>query len=147
MDYGSRGAILGLTLNTSAHTLYLALMEGVCYEMRLNMERIQTAGVGIQSLRATGGGANSAVWTQMKADVLGIPITALATSDAGSVGSAMAAGVALGMYKDLEEAAKPFVKERRVFLPRPKQKVLYDEAYRRYLKLYDAVRPLMEETL
>ena len=59
MDPGSRGAIVGLNMAHTQRDLYLAVMEGVCYEMRLNVDRLRQAGVTINSLRATGGGAKS----------------------------------------------------------------------------------------
>ena len=70
MDTGSRGAILGLTTDTSAADLYRACMEGVVYEMKLNVDALEGSGARFTSMHATGGGAHSAVWMQMKADML-----------------------------------------------------------------------------
>ena len=144
MDTGSRGAVLGLSLSTSQEDLHLAILEGVCYEMRLNRDRMAGAGVAFHRLRATGGGANSRVWMQMKADILDIPVTALAVREAGATGSAMLAGVAAGVFSGLEEAAAAMVAERETYFPRPTARARYDVVYSRYEKLYDAVRPLME---
>lgn len=143
MDGGSKGAIVGLTLSHSQKDLYRAVMEGVCYEMRLNQELLEGCGVTIAPLHATGGGAKSRVWMQMKADVLNVPVTALTTSEAGATGSAMLVGVALGLYPDLEAAAEKMVKVREVFHPRPEMHDRYEAVYQRYKKLYDAVRPLV----
>lgn len=143
MDGGSKGAIVGLTLSHSRKDLYRAVMEGVCYEMRLNQERLGACGVTVSPLHATGGGAKSRVWMQMKADVLNVPVTALATSEAGAAGSAMLVGMALGLYPSLEAAAERMVKVREVFYPGPEAHARYEEVYQRYKKLYGAVRPLM----
>lgn len=143
MDSGSRGAIVGLTLDTTVEDIYVAAMEGVAYEMRLNLERLGASAKNIASLRATGGGAKSALWAQMKADVLNLPITALETSNAGTVGSAMLTGRAIGVFKDLEEAAGRLVKTARVYGPRPAMHEKYMAVYERYKKLYQAVRPLV----
>ena len=94
MDTGSRGAILGLTTATTVPELYRACMEGVAYEMRLNYEALSDSGIRFTGIRATGGGAKSKVWMQMKADILNMPVTALKTVDAGTVGCAMLTGVA-----------------------------------------------------
>lgn len=145
MDSGSKGAILGLTLDHTAADLYRAVMEGVCYEMRLNMEALASGGVAIPALRATGGGARNRMWLQMKADILGVPVTALATADAGTTGSAMLAGIACGEFADLPQAARAMVREKETFLPRPDMQAKYDPRYQRYKKVYAAVRPLMEE--
>ena len=143
MDGGSKGAIVGLTLSHTQKDLYRAVMEGVCYEMRLNQELLSGCGVAIAPLHATGGGAKSRVWMQMKADVLNVPVTALTTSEAGATGSAMLVGVALGLYPDLEAAAERMVKVREVFYPREDAHARYEEVYQRYKQLYRAVRPLV----
>ncbi len=111
--------------------------------MRLNQELLKDCGVSVAPLHATGGGAKSRVWMQMKADVLNVPVTALMTSEAGATGSAMLVGVALGLYPDLEAAAEKMVKVREVFEPRPEAHERYEAVYQRYRKLYQAVRPLV----
>ena len=143
MDGGSKGAIVGLTLSHTQKDLYRAVMEGVCYEMRLNQELLSGCGVAVAPLHATGGGAKSRVWMQMKADVMNVPVTALNTSEAGATGSAMLVGVALGLYPSLEAAAEKMVKVREVFRPRPEAHEKYEAVYQRYKKLYEAVRPLV----
>jgi len=115
----------------------------VCYEMRLNMDRLRAAGVEVKALRATGGGARSRVWMQMKADILNVPITALRSEEAGAAGSAMLVGVACGVYKDLAEAAEVLVATAETYLPRAEVHEAYEPWYQKYVKLYDAVRPLV----
>lgn len=143
MDNGSRGAILGLTTGTSAAEIYRACMEGVAYEMRLNYEALAGSGIRFTKLNATGGGARSRVWMQMKADVLNLPITALKTADAGTVGSAMLTGIAAGLFSGLPEAAVRMVREMETYEPRPEMHNKYMKEYERYRRLYGAVRPLM----
>ena len=143
MDTGSKGAILGLTAGTTLPEIYRACMEGVAYEMRLNYDAIANSGIHFTKLHATGGGAKSKVWMQMKADILNLPITSLKTSDAGTVGSAMLTGVAVGVFKDLAEAASVMVRQRETYLPDPKRHEQYMRIYERYRKVYQAVRPLM----
>lgn len=143
MDTGSRGAILGLTTATTPAALYRACMEGVVYEMRLNYDALAGSGIRFEKLNATGGGARSKLWMQMKADVLNLPITALKTVDAGTVGSAMLTGVAIGLFRDLEDAARHMVQERETYYPRPEMHEQYMEIYKRYSDVYRAVRPLI----
>ena len=118
-------------------------MEGVAYEMRLNYEALSGSGIHFEKLNATGGGAKSKVWMQMKADVLNLPITALKTSEAGTVGSAMLTGIAVGVYKDLQDAADHMVQETDTYYPRPEMHEKYMKVYGRYKQVYNAVRPLM----
>ena len=143
MDTGSKGAVLGLTTATTAADLYRACMEGVVYEMRLNYEALSGSGIHFTRLSATGGGARSKVWMQMKADVLGLPITALKTVDAGTVGSAMLTGIATGVFADLQDAAGHMVQEMETYYPREEMHEKYMKIYERYKAVYNAVRPLM----
>ena len=143
MDTGSKGAILGLTLGSSVADIYRGCMEGIAYEMYLNYELLKKAGVRCRELRATGGGAHSAVWMQIKADMLNLPITALKTVDAGTVGSAMLVGTALGVFRDREDAAAHMVQVSRTYEPRQSIHEQYMDVYERYRKLYQAVRPLV----
>ena len=89
------------------------------------------------------GGARSAVWTQMKADVLNVPFTTLATANAGTVGSAMLTGIAVGFFQILDEAAAHMVEKTRDYLPDVERHEKYMEVYRSCRKVYDAVRGLM----
>ena len=143
MDTGSRGAILGLTTDTDLSEIYRGCMEGVAYEMLLNYRAIRPAGVHCTKLNATGGGARSAVWMQMKADMLNLPMTALKTADAGTVGSAMLTGIAIGLFRDLQDAADHMVEEIRTYYPRPEMHEKYNRIFSRYEQVYQAVRPLV----
>lgn len=143
MDTGSKGAVLGLTAETRVEELYRACMEGVAYEMLLNIRALEGSGSCFKRLNATGGGARSDVWMQMKADVLNLPVTALETADAGTVGSAMLTGISTGIFRDLEDAAAHMVAETKTFYPRAELHEKYRRIYDRYEKVYQAVRPLM----
>ena len=143
MDTGSRGAILGLTTDTKACEIYRGCMEGVVYEMCLNYQKLQKSGIHFTKMHATGGGARSKVWMQMKADMLNLPMTALKTADAGTVGSAMLTGIAIGLFRDLEDAAAHMVEPMETYQPRPEMHEKYMKIYQRYAKVYEAVRPLM----
>ena len=143
MDIASRGAILGLTTGTDAATLYRACMEGVAYEMLVNYEALAGSGICFKKLNATGGGAKSKAWMQMKADVLNLPITALKISDAGTVGSAMLTGIATCQFRDLQDAAEHMVREAETYYPREEMHEKYMRIFERYKKVYQAVRPLM----
>lgn len=143
MDTGSRGAILGLTASTTTADLYRACMEGVVYEMYLNVKALQGSGIHFTRMHATGGGARSAEWMQMKADMLNLPVTALKTADAGTVGSAMLTGIAVGVFADLEDAAGHMVEKVREYYPGHDMHEKYLQIFERYEKVYRAVRPLV----
>lgn len=143
MDTGSKGAILGLTTDTSAADIYRGCMEGVVYEMLVNIEAMKGSGCQFKKMNATGGGAHSKEWMQMKADMLNIPITALKTVDAGTVGSAMLTGIAIGVFDNLEDAASHMIEETVTYYPRSSMHEKYSKVYQKYRNVYQAIRPLM----
>ena len=143
MDAGSRGAILGLSTDSRVYDIYRACMEGVVYEMLLNFHLLVKSGIGCKKMTATGGGAKSKIWMQMKADILDIPITALSTSDAGTVGASMLTGLAIGAFRDLADAAAQMVQETVTYQPNKERHRMYIKNYERYVNLYRAVRPLV----
>ena len=140
-DINARAAIIGVTSLTEDHTLYRAVLEGTAMEMRLNAEAVKPYGIDIKSAVAAGGGAKSARWLQIKADIQNIPIKSLASSEGGLCGCAMLQAVAMGACKDLREAREIFVRYKEEF--KPAHHSDYDEQYRKYEKVYFAVKELM----
>lgn len=143
MDNGSKAAVLGLTLEHTSADIYKALMEGVTYEIMTNIEHLESFGINLNKLFATGGGASSDVWLQIKADILNRPIAALSAKEAGASGTCMMTGVAIGAFSDLYEAKNIFVKEKKTFMPHPENVKKYQKIYGAYKKIYDAVRPII----
>ncbi|MBI5095571.1 MAG: hypothetical protein HZB26_24450 [Candidatus Hydrogenedentes bacterium] len=138
-DTASRGAILGLTLRTTREDIVGAILSGVTYEMKLNLELLQSAGVRVNRLRAVGGGAKSSVWVQRKADIMGVPVSVLETTEAASLGVAMLAGHGAGIVSDLKEMAKTVVKVRAVYDPEPKRAAAFSELFAAYREVYPAI--------
>lgn len=145
MDTGSKGAILGLDLSHSTSDLFRAILEGITYEMKINLDALSAAGIKIEALNASGGGSRSRTWLQMKADILNKPINTYSIDEAGTAGSILLTGLALGLFDSLETAADELVKIVRTYTPRPDMTRQYNEHYQRYRQLYETVRPLMED--
>jgi len=135
------GAILGLRLTTTRGELVLALLEGVTYEMRLNLEILRESGCEVRELRAVGGGAKSALWTQLKADVTGRPVAVLDVTEAASLGAAMLARAAEA-GEELGDLVERWVRPTGVRLPRPEYAAAYEERFRAYRRLYPALKEL-----
>lgn len=140
MDTQSKGVIAGLTLNTTRGDLIRALLEGVNYEMRLNLELLREAGIVVQEIRAIGGGAKSKFWLQLKADMFGIPVVSLGVTEAACFGAALLAGKAAGKWERVREAAEHLITIRETFEPDPRRKALYDERFALYRDLYPTLR-------
>ena len=143
MDNGSKGAIIGLTAATTVSDIYRACMESVVYEELINLECLQGSGIHFETMNATGGGAKSEIWMQMKADILNVPIIALATTDAGTVGSAMLTGIVVGCFENLEDAAEHMIEKKKVYKPNPNMHQKHMKVYQKYRQVYGAVRPLV----
>ncbi|MBQ7950550.1 MAG: carbohydrate kinase [Clostridia bacterium] len=142
MDNDSQAAIVGITLETSKFDLYKALMEGTSYEMLLNFNTMKEMTGQIKEIRATGGGATSDVWLQIKADILNTDITALDCKEVGSAGTVALTGVAMGVWNSLEEAIEKLVKVRKIFHPNGENSKKYETHYKKYENLYKAVKGL-----
>ena len=99
-DPEATAALVGLTFATERRHIVRALLEGVALETAVMAERLAEAGAAVTSLLAVGGGSRSAVWMQIFADVLGIPVDSTASADAAAVGAALIAGGATGMVAD-----------------------------------------------
>jgi len=97
----ARGAFVGLTMNHSRAEMTRAMLEGVCFNLRLILDALESQGTPIPTIRLIGGGAQSAVWRQMLADVFARPVQILdLITEATSWGAAVAGGVGIGLYKD-----------------------------------------------
>ncbi|MCL5104994.1 MAG: FGGY family carbohydrate kinase, partial [Armatimonadetes bacterium] len=140
LDPDSRGAVLGLTLETGKPELIRAIIDSSNYEMRLNIEHLEHAGIEINEIRAVGGGAKSEKWLQMKADVFGKPITSLQTSEAASLGAAILAGKALGCFESSADAAEGMVRVKKTYEPDAAMHKRYEENYNNYIGVYGTLK-------
>jgi xylulokinase len=141
-DLASKGAIVGLTLGTTRHDVAKAIREALAFELLVNLEAMQTAGIQVQALTAVGGGARSTVWLQLKADILDRPIRTLKCPEAACLGAAMLAGTAAGVYASLDAAATRLVAPDREYEPHPERAAWYRERFALYRQLYPALRSL-----
>ena len=145
MDSGARAAVIGLTLEHSGADIYKAMMEGVTYEIMMNIESLERCGIAPNALYATGGGAASEVWLQIKADILNRPVTSVDAKEAGTLGTCMLAGCAAGVFGNLYQAREVFVRRKKTFLPDYENAMRYKKLYGAYRKIYNAVRPIIKE--
>jgi len=96
----------------------------------------------VESLLATGGGARSALWLQMKADILNVPIISLGEAQSGTLGCIMLSGVACGVYESLEAAAEVFIQKAAEYTPNADAHAAYEVWFSRYKKLYSAMKEI-----
>ncbi|MBS7610972.1 hypothetical protein KEJ27_01975 [Candidatus Bathyarchaeota archaeon] len=144
-DTYARGLIIGLTVAHGKPELIRAIVEGITYELRLNIETLEKLGVEIEEIRTVGGGARSKFWLQLKADITGKRVVLPDITEASSAGAAMLAGLGAGLYKDVDDAISKFYREFKVYQPNLNVKKTYDRFYRVYVKLYPAVKNTYRE--
>ena len=142
MDNDSKAAFIGITLETDKRDLYKALMEGTSYEMLLNFDKMREFTGNIKALKATGGGASSDVWLQIKADILGMDIIALDCKEVGAAGTAALIGNTTGIFEAIENTVEKMAPIRKVFSPNQKKNKTYLSLYKKYKNLYNAVKNL-----
>ncbi len=128
----ARGAFHGLSLATSRGHLTRALLEGVAYQLRQNLDATQElAGPAHQAI-LFGGGAKSPLWRKIIADVIGRPVAWTPTVETASLGAAMLAGVGCGAFASLAEARAAMVRTMPAEAPDPTRSRFYAEAFERY---------------
>ncbi len=141
-DPAARGVFYGFGLGHAKGHFVRAILEAVAFMLRRNIELLAGAGAPAAEIHSHGGGARSPLWNQIKADVTGRPVITLQGDDAAIRGNAMLAGVAAGMFRDLEEGRQAMVAVRERFEPDPTSGPVYETAYGIYQELFEALRPL-----
>lgn len=139
---GARGCFHGLTPAHGRAHLARAVMEGCAYAMRDVIDRLAELGVATESLLLLGGGARSALWAQIRADVTGRPATIPHNVDTAPIGAAMLAVVAAKRAPDLPSVAAALPRDQRGIAADLRTTEIYDAAYLRYRRLFNALRPL-----
>jgi len=140
LDSNSKGALVGLTIDTTRQDISKAVLDSNNYEMKLNIELMNEAGMGIRQIRAIGGGAKSQRWLQMKADTFELPVSSMQISEAASLGAAILAGVSIGVFKDIRQAVDSMIRIRHTYYPDERQSRLYNEKYQQYKQLYPTLK-------
>lgn len=139
----AKGVFYGLDFSKTKGHLIRAAMEGVALSLKHNLDIAEEAGASVDMLHATGGSANSLLWTQIKSDVTGKRIVVPSADTATTLGAAILAGIGVGIYENYEEAVKLTVKNRRCHVPDQKNREIYDDTYALYRKLYCNLESLM----
>lgn len=142
MDMEAKGAIIGLNIGTSAQDILKAALEGITFEIMVNLEHLANAGIQVDELRTVGGLAKSEPFLQLKANMMGKKITALELSEAGTVGVAILAGTAIGMFRSSEDAVARLVRPKKSFYPDERIHRKYLDRFESYKRIYPAVKQI-----
>ena len=128
----SRGTLTGLTLASSPDDVIKALMEGIAYDLFLTFRSLRESGMNMNLLRAAGGGTRSDWWTQLKADLLGVPIEVTHHPEPGTLGAALLAGLATETYPSLEAGSGRWISPHRRYEPDLQRANLHRENFETY---------------
>jgi len=135
-DPAARGGWIGLTSRTTRADMIRGLLEGVTFGMRDALEIMKSMNIPVGEIRASGGGARSAFWRQLQADIYGKPVVVTNAEEGPAYGVALLAGVGTGVWKSVEEACAATIRRKQRVLPKGKAMGVYERAYRIYGKLY-----------
>lgn len=139
-DVNARGSFIGLTPDTSKEEMSLAVLEGVAFAFRDCLEIIKSSGIEINSANICGGGAKSALWCEILANVLNVRIDKVITEQGPAYGAAILAMVGCGEYANLNEAVSAIVRSENISVPDKLLVDKYDGKYKNFCLLYPSLK-------
>jgi xylulokinase len=142
LDSIARGAWVGLTAKHNRADMIRAILEGVSYSMRDCLQILEQMNGEVNTVRASGGGARSAFWRQMLADILGVRLTTLENKEGSAFGAALLAMAGSGAFSSVEEACRNTVREADQLVPYPHTSAAYQRGYEVYTVLYPTLKPI-----
>jgi L-xylulokinase len=138
----AKASFIGLDSHHTRPQIIRAVLEGIAFCHMVHLEKLLANRESTQAVRLAGGAANSLIWAQIFADVFKLPVEIVDTKELGTLGCAMAAAVAAGVFKDLQEAAKHMVNMKCRIEPNPAN----FEAYKKKFALYKKVSGALDSS-
>ncbi len=139
-DSEIRGAFLGLSADTTKEEMTVAVLEGVSFALRQNIDIIRSLGVDIKRSKVCGGGAKNRLWLNILSDVLNVELQIPIHEHGGVLGAAMLAAKSCLSDEEYEKAEKNFCKTSDTVIPKKDFSDYYDKKYRKFLKIYPAIK-------
>ena len=141
-DTNARGTFIGMTMDTTRADLVQAVLEGVAYAIRDNVEVARSLGIDIHSSKICGGGAKSPLWKKMVANILNVELECLESEQGPGIGGAMLAMVACGEYATVQAACDRIVHVASTVKPEPELVAKYEKRYQQFRQIYPACKQL-----
>ena len=142
LDADARGALVGLSAaHTRAHVVR-AVLEGVAFSLKDTFTIFEELNVPVRKIRLGGGGARSALWRQIQADVYGREVEVLAAEQGAAFGAGILAGVGAGVWNSIDEACGAVILTTGRVHPNPAASRLLDENYKTYRRIYPALKTI-----
>lgn len=142
----AKGVFYGFKLHHRKEHFIRSLMESIAYMLKGNIEIFERIGLQINEIRSFGGGSQSKLWNQIKADVCQLPLVISSYSEPGCLGAAILAGVGSGVFKNIEEGCDRLVLLEEPQYPNKKSSERYSICYEEYVKLNRIMTPMFESS-
>ena len=144
-DTNARGTFIGMTMDTTRADLVQAVLEGVAFAIRDSVEVARSLGIEIKTSKICGGGAKSALWKRILANVLNVTLEAPVSEQGPGMGGAMLAMVACGEYPSVQAVCDRFVEVASRVEPETGLVAKYEKRYNQFRKIYPACKGLFAE--
>ena len=141
-DPNARAALVGLAANHGRGHIVRALMEGVAFSLRDTLGIFAELHVPVDRVRLGGGGARSALWRQIQADVYGCAVDTVAADEGAAYGAALLAAVGIGLWPTVDAACDALVRGTTETNPRPETAALMNDRYDAYRRMYPALQTI-----
>jgi xylulokinase len=142
LDANARGALVGLTASHTRAHVVRSILEGVAFSLRDTFTLFEEIQVPVKSIRLGGGGARSKLWRQIQTDVYGREVEIVEAEEGAAYGAAILAGVGANIWPTVDDACKAVVRVAERVQPKPESVAAMNEAYRRYRRIYPALRSI-----
>ncbi|MEN3336726.1 MAG: xylulokinase [Acidobacteriota bacterium] len=142
LDPNVRAGLVGLAASHGRGHVVRAVLEGVAFSLRDSFTIFAELGLPVDKVRVGGGGARSAAWRQIQADVYGRDVETVATEEGAGYGAALLAGVGAGFWPSVDEACDAVVRPAHVTSTRPDAARVMTDQYARYRRIYPALRAI-----
>ncbi|MGZ3628852.1 MAG: FGGY-family carbohydrate kinase [Ktedonobacteraceae bacterium] len=143
-DPAARGVFAGLMLHHTRAHLYRAILEAVCYGFAHHLELLREAGRPIRRVVAADGGSRSALWMQIAADIVNLPVQVVAGEAASALGAAYVAAMGAGMFSDWSDITR-FISQGPIYHPQSAVVLRYRKGFTLYRELYTRLQSYLPE--
>ncbi|MFA6449566.1 MAG: xylulokinase [bacterium] len=138
-DPFARGVFFGISPRHNRAHMVRSVMEGIVYGLKDSLDIMESMGIKVEQVRATGGGGKNAFWRQMQADMFGKPVVTVNHDEGPAYGAALLAASGAGAFKNVVEAADATVRVTSTTKPNPAMTKKYGENQARFKSLYSAL--------
>ena len=144
-DPRARACFIGMTMDTTRAEMTQAVLEGVVFGLRDSLEVAKRLGIRVERTKICGGGAKSALWKRMVANIMNVKVDVVESEEGSALGAAILAAVGCGEYPDVRTAADRIVRVAETIEPEPELAEKYERQYAKFRGMYPALKGVFKE--